>query len=66
MIKMAAKDPYAAELMAKMMEFPEQISKLELNTLRRLSIDFVLTEYARMDMVIPDYYYDPQASDTLN
>ena len=66
MIKMAAKDPYAAELMAKMMEFPEQISKLELNTFRRLSIDFVLTEYARMDMVIPDYYYDPQASDTLN
>ena len=66
MIKMAAKDPYAAELMAKMMEFPEQISKLELNTFMRLSIDFVLTEYARMDMVIPDYYYDPQASDTLN
>ena len=47
------------------MEFPEQISKLELNTFMRLSIDFVLTEYARMDMVIPDYYYDPQASDTL-
>jgi len=66
MIKMAAKDPYAAELMAKMMEFPEQITKLELNTFRRLATDFVLTEYARLDLVIPDYYYDPQASDTLN
>jgi hypothetical protein len=33
-----------------------------LNTFRRLSIDFVISEYARLDLVIPDYYYDPQAS----
>ena len=66
MIKMAAKDPYAAELMAKMMEFPNTITKLELNTFRRLSIDFIITEFARMDLVIPDYFYDPQASETIN
>ena len=66
MIKMAAKDPYAAELMAKMMEFPNTITKLELNTFRRLSIDFIITEFARMDLVIPDYFYDPQASDIIN
>ena len=62
MLKMAAGDKYAAELMLKMLEFPKEITKLELNTFRRLSIDFVISEYARLDIVIPDYYYDPQAS----
>ena len=63
MLGMAANSKEAARLMKKMFEFPEKITKVELSKFKTLAIDYVLTEYARQDLNIADYFYDPTQQD---
>ena len=63
MLGMAANSKEAARLMKKMFEFPEKITKVELSKFKTLAVDYVLTEYARQDLNIADYFYDPTQQD---
>lgn len=63
MLGMAANNKEAARLMQKMFEFPEKITKVELNKFKTLAIDYVLSEFARQDITISDFYYDPTQQD---
>ena len=59
MLGMAANNKEAARLMQKMFEFPEKITKVELSKFKTLAIDYVLSEFARQDLSIVDFFYDP-------
>lgn len=56
MVKLAAGNKDAARLMAKMLEFPEKLSKVEVSRMSTLIQDFVYTELVQLGLGIPEFY----------
>ena len=58
MIKLAAGNKEASRLMAKMLEFPESLNKVEISKMSILIQDFVLTELGQMGATIPERFFE--------
>ena len=58
MIKLAAGNKEAARLMAKMLEFPEKLNKVEISKMSIMIQDFVITELAQMGATIPARFFE--------
>ena len=58
MIKLAAGNKEASRLMAKMLEFPEKLNKVEISRMSIMIQDFVITELAQMGATIPERFFE--------
>jgi len=63
MIKLAAGNKEAARLMAKMLEFPEKLNKVEISKMSIMIQDFVITELAQMGATIPERFFEYMMED---
>ena len=63
MIKLAAGNKEASRLMAKMLEFPEKLNKVEISRMSIMIQDFVITELAQMGATIPERFFEYMMED---
>ena len=55
MLQLAGSSREASRLMRQMLENPEKLTPADINKFSVLVTDFVVTEYARMDITIPNW-----------
>ena len=56
MLQLAGSSKEASRLMRQMLENPEKLTPAEIGRFGVLALDFVITEYARMDIIIPQFF----------
>ena len=56
MLQLAGSSREASRLMRQMLENPEKLTPAEISRFGVLATDFVLTEYARMDITLPNWF----------
>ena len=56
MLQLAGSSRDASRLMRQMLENPEKLTPAEISKFSVLVTDFVFTEYARMDIIIPQFF----------
>lgn len=58
MLQLAGSSREASRLMRQMLDNPEKLTPADISRFAILATDFVLTEYARMDITIPNWFLD--------